>query len=357
MTVTTASFPKDPARPLALYTLPRRTFDALSLSAPSWATPWRKARLADAKRLGPKIAVIGNCQAREVAQAMRLMAPASPVTLIPMASLKREYGDVDRLADSLRGHDHVFSQFFPPDLIPGGFVGLRERESRLRPFPTIVFSAFHPDMVYVGAIASLAALKLAPSPLGQYHSAIALCAHRLGLSPAQAVALFREEVFARLGYLDAWDTCVRDLLASATQIGFGLEHEMARWARRGSFMHVINHPKAFVVGDVARRLLREGGLATEPVEVEDYLGDELARDVVWPIYPPVAETYGLTGSYLFKMKARGETFPRLYDLPGFIAASFAIYDARDPAELSCARVDGWLATPEVVAIFDAAKSS
>ena len=116
---------------------------------------------------------------------------------------------------------------------------------------------------------------------------------------------------------------VRDLLGSAAQIGFGLDREVARWARRGDFMYVLNHPKAFVIGDIARRLLEESGLRPEPVEIEAYIGDELARDVVWPVYPPIAEAFGLTGSYLFKAKPRGKDFPRLYDLPGFVAASFS----------------------------------
>lgn len=284
------------------------------------------------------------------------MAPQSPVTFVPMATLKQDYGDADGLARSLSGYDHVFSQFFPPDLIPGGFVGLRERDPRLRPFPTIVFPAFHPDMVYAGAVASLSALKLAPSPMGQYHSAIALCAHRLGLSVDQTITLYREDVFLRLGYLDAWDDSVRDLLASAAQVEFSLDQELARWPRRGSFMHVLNHPKAFVIGDIARRLLKEGGFDPEPVEVEDYLGDELARDVVWPVYPPIAETYGLTGSYLFKMKPAEGTFPRLYDLRGFLAQSFSIYDGLTSEALACTRVDVWLGTPEIAEIFETAKA-
>ena len=299
--------------------------------------------------------MIGNCQARGVAQALRLLAPDSPVTMIHMDSLMRTYGDIDGLARSLAGYDHVFSQLFSRDLMPGGLPELRRREARLRPFPTIVFPAFHPDMVYAGSMADLASLKLARSPLGQYHSAIALCAHRLGLGPAQTVTLYREDVFARLGYLDGWDLSVRDLLASAEQIGFPLDRELARWSRRGSFMHVLNHPKAFVIGDIARRLLRESGIDPEPVEVEDYLGDELARDVIWPIYPPIAETYGLTGSYLFKMKPGQGSFPVLYDLPGFVAKSFALYDRLSFTDLACARVDVWIGTPEIVEIFDAAR--
>ncbi len=283
---------------------------------------------------------------------MRLFAPRSPVRYVSMGSLRRDHGHIDGLIRTLRAHDHVFSQVFPAGLIPGGDIAtVRAADPRLRLFPSIVFSAFHPDMVYVGQAADLAALKLAPSPMGQYHSAIALCAHRLGLDAGRTAGLFRDDVFARLGYLDHWDPAVRELLGSAAALGFGLEREVTRWARRGAFMHVMNHPKAFVVGDLARRLLSESGFAPEPVAVEDYLGDELAQDVVWPIYPAIAEHFGLTGSYLFKVKPRGDDFPRLYDLPGFIAASFAVYDATSPADLACPRVEAWLVAPEIVALF------
>jgi hypothetical protein len=343
---------------VALNDLPRRARSALSLSAPSWApnwaTAWRNRARSDPERAGPSIAVIGNCQARGVAQAMRLLAPKSPVRYLPSGALRREHGHVDGLLRCLRAHDHVFSQVFPAGLIPGGdSATLRAADPRLKLFPSVVFSAFHPDMVYAGPGAELASASLAPSPMGLYHSAIGLFAHRLGLSARHTVGLFREEVFARLGYLDHWDPAVRELLGSAAAAGFGLEREVTRWARRGAFMHVLNHPKAFVVGDIARRLLREDGLAPEPVEVEDYLGDELAQDVVWPVYPEVAERFGLTGSYLFKAKRRGEAFPRLYDLDGFVATSFSMYDATPASERGCFRVDAWLGAPEVVAMFRA----
>lgn len=271
-----------------------------------------------------------------------------------MGTLKRDHGHLDGLARVLRGHDHVFSHAFPSGLLPGGgSAQLQAAEPRLRLVPSIVFSAFHPDMVYAGSASDLAALKLAPSPLGQYHSAIVLTARRLRLDAAQTVALFREDVFARLGYLDHWDPAVRELSAASAQVGFSLDRELTRWARRGAFMHLMNHPKAFVLGDIARRLLREASLSPEPVEVEDYLGDELTQDVIWPIYPPVAAQFGLTGSYLFKARATGAAFPVLYDLPGFVAASFALYEGMPAANLHCPRVEAWLATPEIVGMFRA----
>ena len=337
---------------MALTDLPRRARHALSLSAPSWATAWRSRSREDQARKGPSIAIIGNCQARALAQAMRLLAPQSPVRYLSMGTLKREHGQLDALARVLHGHDHVFSQAFPEGLIPGGgSARLKEIEPRLTLVPSIVFSAFHPDMVYAGAASDLASLKLAPSPLGQYHSAIVLTAHRLGLDAARAVGLFREEVFARLGYLDWWEPALRELTSAAEQAGFGLDRELTRWARRGAFMHLMNHPKPFVVGDIAKRLLREAGIEPAPVEVEDYLADELVHDVIWPIYPPIAAQFGLSGSYLFKAKARDGAFPVLYDLPAFVAASYALYDGMAASDLHCARVEIWLSLPEIVALF------
>ncbi len=340
------------AHNLALTDLPRRARSALTLSAPSWATAWRNRSREAQTRTGPSIAILGNCQARGIAQAMRLLAPTSPVRYLPIGTLKREHGDLQGLARTLNAHDIAFSQFFPKGLLAGGdSQSLQASVPGLRSVPSIVFSAFHPDMVYAGASSDLAALKLAPSPLGQYHSAIALTAHRLGLDARRTAALYREDVFARLGYLDHWEPAVRELSAAAEQSGFNLDRELTRWARRGAFMHVMNHPKAFVLGDIAKRLLREAGLEPASVEIEDYLGDELVQDVVWPVYPPIAAQFGIPGSYLFKTRAKGGVFPVLYDLPGFIAASFALYDATSIAALHCSRVEAWLATPETVALF------
>ncbi|MFC6788469.1 hypothetical protein ACFQE0_01805 [Methylobacterium komagatae] len=53
-----------------------------------------------------------------------------------------------------------------------------------------------------------------------------LTAHRLGLDAERTVSLFREDVFARLGYLDRWEPAVRELSAAAEQAGFSLDREL-----------------------------------------------------------------------------------------------------------------------------------
>lgn len=323
-----------------------------SLSPASWARPWRAADPAG--RTGPRIAVIGNCQAAGLAASVGVLAPSARVTLVPVAALRRRHASVEALARALAPFDHVYAQPVPAGFLPPGDPAAFT--ARVAAYPTVVFPAFHPDMVYVGGgdgpAGGLAAGRLLPSPLGNfYHSAIVLFAFLEGLDEARTVALFREEVFAQLGYLGGWEAAAADFLRNAEVAGLGLEREFLRWSRRGNFMHVLNHPKLPVLGDIARRLLEASGLAPAEVEVGDYLADELARDVVWPVYPPLAEHFGVPGSYLFKGRARPGEVPVLHDLAGFVAASFAFYRTRPRAALCCQRIEIWRGRPEVAELF------
>lgn len=316
--------------------------------------PWIARRDPEGSGLhGPRIAVIGNCQAKGVAEALRILLPGARVRLIPMSTLGRRAGGLDAFAATLGDCDHVFCQPFPAGFFPeGGSEALRARLPRMRLFPAIVFTAFHPDAVYVGDLASVARVRLVPSPLGTYHSAITLFGFLQGLPRERIVGLFREEVFSRLGYLDAWDLAAADLIASSRAIGFDLSGELLRWSRGGLFMHNINHPRLSVLGDVAARLLREAGLAPRSVAVEAYAPDALLDDPIWPVYPPVATLYGVAGSTVFKRRQRRGAAPETLSLDAFVAESLAIYRDQPRESLTCHRVEHWRGLPDVRALFE-----
>ncbi|GEP00326.1 WcbI family polysaccharide biosynthesis putative acetyltransferase [Methylobacterium haplocladii] len=307
------------------------------------------------ERHGPRIVVIGNCQAVGTAQALRLLLPDARVETQPIAYLKRRFRDLGGFARHLRDADHVFSHFFPDGFLPGGNVlALQKQVPHLRLFPTIVFPAFHPDVVYVGDVAGLRLSKLVQGPVGPSHSAIALCAFLEGLSVEAALGLYSGAVFERLGYDRAWDEGAAYLLKSARDMQFGLEPELARWSRRGCFMHDANHPKLPVLGDIARRLAVEAALRPLDLRVEDYLPDALVDESMWPVYPEIAERYGVPAEFLFRARPVRGGPPRLLDLPAFIAESFAVY-ARVPRErLTAARVTAWRSDPEIRALFTSA---
>lgn len=307
------------------------------------------------QRRGPRIAVIGNCQADGTAQVLRLLLPDARVEMHAIARLARQFRDLDGLVRHLRGADHVFSHFFPAGFLPGGNVlALQTRVPHLRLFPTIVFPAFHPDLVYVGDVASLRLSTLVHGPLGPSHSAIALCGFLEGLGVAATLGLYTDAVFERLGYGRAWEEGAAHLLAAAREMQFGLEPEFARWSRHGCFMHDAHHPRLPVLGDIARRLATEAGLRPLDLRVEDYLPDTLVDEAMWPVYPAIAEHYGVPAQTLFRARPIRGRPPRLLDLPGFVSESFAVY-ARLPRErLVCARVAAWRADPGIRALFASA---
>ncbi|MFY9293986.1 MAG: WcbI family polysaccharide biosynthesis putative acetyltransferase [Methylorubrum rhodinum] len=326
---------------------------APAFSPRSWARPWRVRTSAPApsRSSGPRIAVIGNCQADGVAQSLRLNLPGAQVETLPLARLAGRFGHLDRLVRHLAGADHVFAQFFPEGFVPGGNVHALAERVRLRLFPTILFSGFHPDLVHVGDEASLRLSRLVASPIGPYHSAIALFAFRNGLGVDAALRLYEGEAFARLGYDRMWDASAEYLLRTARDVGLPLDRDFARWCRAGVFMHTLNHPRLAVLGDIARRLAAEDGLPQRGLPVEAYLRDALAEEAVWPVLPPLAERLGVPGSTLFKGDGRTAP-PRLLDLPDFVAESFALYARLPSAALACARVDAWADDPDIRALFE-----
>lgn len=302
--------------------------------------------------------MLGNCQATGIAQSLRLTLPDARVEAIYVAYLTKNFGDLDGLAAHLGGFDHVFAHFFPEGFVRGGDVHtLVARLPHLRLFPTIAFPAFHPDMVYVGDVAGLRLSTLIDGPLGPSHSAIALCGYLEGLSVEATLALFTDAVFERLGYYALWEEGSAYLLRIAAQMRFGLERELSLWARGGCFMHDVSHPKMHVLGDVARRLATEAGLAPLDVRVEDYLPDALLDEAMWPVHPAIAERYGVAPGSLFRSRPREGRPPALLDLPGFVAASFALYDRHPREALVSARVEAWRADPEIRALFASAGGS
>jgi hypothetical protein len=92
-------------------------------------------------------------------------------------------------------------------------------------------------------------------------------------------------------------------------------------------MHSVNHPKIEVLQDVAKGLAISFDLE---VKEANYLPpDTLATGQSFPIYPPIADRYGVrNGSYRFK----SSTYASL-DLEEFVRGSFAEYGKQDPAEL------------------------
>jgi hypothetical protein len=296
---------------------------------------------------GLRIAVLGNCHSLGIAYAMKLLKTGATVHRFPIQIKPKITGNL--LIRALQTYDHVFYQ----DLTKGWLRGvstdvLEAKLAKPTGYPTLFFGAYHPDSIFVHDRAKSEAFVW--GPLGQHHSALALFAYRAGLSAEAALRLYRREVFETLGYFDVWDGARATLLAFAKPYSLDFSADFLRWTRRGCFMYTINHPKPHVFFDVGRRLFDKAGIPYAPVDFDNYALDDLARDAVFPVYPAIAEHYGVPGSYVFKAAQYvpgGLDMGSFWDLAGFVRESYRVYGRHKAENLTNERVQTWLDDPEI----------
>jgi len=194
---------------------------------------------------------------------------------------------------------------------------LRDRHEILD-FPAIAHTGFHPDLIRpkIGK-------KLVRGPLGSNHSALVLFAYLEGLDEAETEKLFCEDVFARLGYFEACSESDRHFVSQLQRFGLFDHEEVERLRAGGCFMHNTIHPKLSVIGLLARAILRKCGVVPRVRFPENLMADDFANNVVWPVYPPLAQRMGNNAAeYVFQFKP---TADGTFGLPDFIAASFRAY--------------------------------
>ena len=248
-----------------------------------------------------------NCQAEGLANSLELLGVDLRVESHHPPSFRKLRDDIAARLDEF---DRIV---VAPRVEPMLGFDLRGRDDVIR-VPHVRFHGFHPDLVYMGASSGLA-----KGAIGEFHSALVYAAFRSGLDEAAAAALFREDVFAELGYLDSWQVCREQLERDFSEQDFDVRESFVRWSRTGAFMHTINHPKIGVLADVARLVLRRAGI--EPREAGMVPHDGLAKGPVFPVFPPIGARLGIRGSYLFK---QGGGYAVL-DLDEYVAASYRIY--------------------------------
>lgn len=285
-----------------------------------------------------RVTIFGNCSAMGLAKLMQAMtgdivATAVEANATVIASLCA--GKLDH-ATLIEHSDLIFIQEI------GEILTLIQTQfplhnHKIRRFPFVHFPAFHPDIVYVSSTRQGSQIQ---GPLGEYQSAIALAGWREGLSVDETVTLFRHEVFESLGYYDYWNTSQKMMLDVGAGADFPMQELLEKWHRRGCWLYSINHPKPYVLADIARQLLMREGIATLP-GVEDFVADGFTTGPAWPVYPEIGKVLGIEGHYYFKcIEAYG---PRdkpilMLTLEEFVTRSYALFTQMGRDDLQCERL-------------------
>lgn len=259
--------------------------------------------------------VVSNCQTTGFANCLSLLAPEVQIDAQDLHAFSRDFA-VRR--GELEGYDRLI---VTPEL--RGKIDLPPHPG-LHWVPGLYFCGYHPDLCYVEVGGQFLA-----GCMGDYQSNIVVESFRKGLSIDETVRLFRGEIYGQIGYFDLWAKervrCIGDYAAEGMAIG----DELLTWSRRGPFMHSVNHPTIEAIFGLSRVLIAQFFGEARDLSLRPH--DNLAQGPVFPIYPEVAESLGVSGgSYLFKPPGSY----RPMGLEEFIARSFALYESLEGAAMN-----------------------
>jgi hypothetical protein len=269
-----------------------------------------------------RVLVVGNCQAHGFAACLRNILPRATVSVSPISS-----SDVGELSK----FDRIFLQNpwkGSTDHAQTRHMIIAQAGERLILWPPFLHYGFHPDLVY-----ATCRDELVSSPLSHYNSALCIFGWTHGLSEGQTAALFCDAVFDFLGYYSYGEAANRELVAEWTKCGVDARALLCSW--EGCFTYSINHPKLFVLRDLAKAVCQKHHLST--CDAGEELKDDLLSGPVWPIYPEIGSRLGITGGYNFKPSAEKGKLAPILKLEEFIERSYYTYSAL-PASINIDRL-------------------
>jgi Polysaccharide biosynthesis enzyme WcbI len=273
-----------------------------------------------------EIFIVGNCQVRPVADALRMIFPDDVIIDITSWNFDEEYSR--RALRYLRSIDIQIRMPLVESPLSSEMIGEAEPHQQLIEIPSLTFPAFHPDMVY--ALREDGELFRGEA---DYHSAIGLWAWMKGASAEEASQLFSDDVLLELSYDDYWDISVDAMKEAFDLSSLDFGPFWAHLHRSGLFMHTINHPNLVGVAAFAKSIAVRLGA---PTGVWDYPLTRYLTDycpsAVWPVFPFVGRRLGIPGAWHWRVQEH-----QYLSLSDWLAAAFASYKDTDPSAVICHR--------------------
>ena len=278
-----------------------------------------------------KALIISNCQARALANALSIMS--KDTTFHPFGLHEIRGSDRDEKIELMltAARDEYDFVLVVPLSDKFGRIAHDQIKQSLTNKPiifisNIYFSGLHPDLTYVGAMGARIT-----SPLGQYHSRLALWSYLHEKSAEDAVSYYKSEIYSLLGYYDEWNLSLAEAKKRDQLVDVKVADLISDFARTATSFYSMNHPSPAVIAPFAqritqyldeKRLARSSGIGADPFLV----GAPFFPGPIFPIFPEIALQHGLpksTGSYAFKPPGHAVNPLSLHD---FVVESHRNYD-------------------------------
>ncbi|MGU3287580.1 GSCFA domain-containing protein [Methylobacterium mesophilicum] len=264
-----------------------------------------------------RVAVIGNCQMASLAPCLQVMAPEIHFKQVVVMS-------GDQLSEPIDDYDLILLQTAHQKLAANESLIPEACRKKIHLWPTLYYSGFHPDIMYYYGKSG----NLIPSLLGEYNSIITLFGKMKNLTVAQTCNLYTHPVFERLGYFEHRSISDENYLREGQKCGLDLTLLLQHWKTGGCFMYDPTHPRLDVISDIARSILIRLGMERTVDDPHRYINDPFQVIAACPVYPSIADRYGMTGSTRFKLPAKSTTpgLPAQFiSLEEYVTKSFDLF--------------------------------
>lgn len=276
-----------------------------------------------------RIAIVGNCQAGALAACLARTREFQVCSICDLnLSETAQFGHSRHAIVHERDFDFVLTQNIGDQFAELSTARLKELYGdRCRTFTNLYFTGLHPDITYVGGFGS----RLS-SPVGDYHSRIALIGYLNGLSADETCCLYNDEVFAALGFYEQFEQSGHELMRrdDSIDIRIGL-HFLSKLTVLPS-LYSINHPTVTAIMLLADAVMRDLYGGTLDTDCNVY-PDSLVKNVIWPIYPDIAVRHRVSYRSPFMFFPADCHGSAPLSLEEFVAASYVAYDGVGVNEL------------------------
>lgn len=268
------------------------------------------------------IAVIANCQFQTYAEALSIFLPNTNVQGFHVDNAIRNNIDLDV-------YDYIFIQRFGEKR---SFFSEQKiaNKGNVIFIPYILFSGYHPD--YLATITANG--NIIPSPLNTTacHSKIVALSHASGLTEEECFSLFDPEFYNIRRYGNVFSVSAENLISQLNDHDLDGNYLVNKWIKNDVFVFTPNHPKHYVIIDIARELAKKiPDQFINRKNIANYLQDHLAKGPILPVYPGLTDSYS-SGELLFKRANKMEG-NLLINLKEFIRESYLLYQASGSSQL------------------------
>jgi hypothetical protein len=280
-----------------------------------------------------RIAVVGNCQARPIADLMQQMCPGATAETVIVVHLST-VGAQEAEYRALRQADVIVAQYVSDQYHNAHLATsqlLREFEGKVVTWPNVFFRGQCPDLSY----ASSSLVPRVLGPLREYHLRTIYQSWISGRSSAECLSLLRSP---DASYEEEWLAIARHSLVELQARERSLDVQIAdvidaQW-RDSRLFFTFNHPTLLLLARVAERLLTKVGA---PATLNSHNGHAEPLSLVAPPIIPQRSRFTnwawasetSVGATISIDKRKVEMGSKCsYTLPDLVAKFYCAYDAQ-----------------------------